>query len=59
MLPPTLGCEPRDPACRVDVSPAARPASGRVALVNATADGGAHYSVVARVSVPRAVEPGA
>ena len=48
MLPPTLGCEPCDPACRVDVSAVARPSRGRVALVNATADGGAHYSVVAR-----------
>ncbi len=51
-LPPTLGCEPRDPACRVDVSPVARPSKGRVALVNATADGGAHYSLVARASAP-------
>ena len=48
MLPPTLGCEPRDPACRVDVSPAARPSKGPVALVNATADGGAHYAVAVR-----------
>jgi 3-oxoacyl-[acyl-carrier-protein] synthase II len=52
MLPPTLGCEPRDPACRVDVSAFARPANGRVALINAAGDGGAHYSVVARSSAP-------
>jgi 3-oxoacyl-[acyl-carrier-protein] synthase II len=52
MLPPTLGCEPRDPACQVDVSPAARPSNGRIALVNATADGGAHYSFVARAPAP-------
>jgi 3-oxoacyl-[acyl-carrier-protein] synthase II len=53
VLPPTLGCEPRDTTCRVDVSPAARPSKGRVTLVNATADGGAHYSFVACASAPR------
>ncbi len=56
VLPPTLGCEPRDPACRVDVSSSPRPLGGRVALINATADGGAHYSLIARAFVPRTVE---
>ena len=56
MLPPTLGCEPRDPLCRVDVTTSARPSAGRIALVNATADGGAHYCVVVRAIAPSAVE---
>jgi 3-oxoacyl-[acyl-carrier-protein] synthase II len=47
-LPPTLGCEQPDPACPVDVSACARTANGRIALVNATADGGAQYSLVVR-----------
>jgi 3-oxoacyl-[acyl-carrier-protein] synthase II len=47
-LPPTLGCEPLDPACRVDASATARPSAGQVALVNSTADGGAHFCVVVR-----------
>jgi len=47
-LPPSLGCTPQDPACRVDVSPSARAARGRIALVNATADGGAQYCLVVR-----------
>lgn len=50
VLPPTLGCEPLDPACRVDASAAARPTRGSIALVNAAADGGAHCSVVVRVA---------
>jgi 3-oxoacyl-[acyl-carrier-protein] synthase II len=50
VVPPTLGCEPVDPACRVDVSAAARPATGRIALVNASADGGAHYCIVVRAA---------
>ena len=56
VLPPTLGCEPRDPSCRVDVTTSARPSSGRIALINATADGGAHYCVVVRAIVPGPVE---
>lgn len=48
VLPPTVGCEEPDPACRVDVGTTARPARSRVALVNATASGGAHYSLVIR-----------
>ena len=50
VVPPTLGCEPVDPAFRIDVSPTARPAAGRIALVNASADGGAHYSIVVRAA---------
>jgi minimal PKS chain-length factor (CLF/KS beta) len=48
MLPPTLGCEPVDAACPVDVSAAARPAKGAIAVVNASADGGTDYSLVVR-----------
>jgi 3-oxoacyl-[acyl-carrier-protein] synthase II len=48
VLPPTLGCEPVDPACRVDVRAAPRPAAGPVALLNAVADGGSHCSLVVR-----------
>ena len=54
VVPPTLGCEPVDPAFRIDVNPTARQAAGRIALVNASADGGAHYSIVVRAaSSPR------
>jgi len=56
ILPPTLGCETRDPACRVDLTTSARPSTGRIALVNATADGGAHYCVIVRAAAPAAVE---
>jgi 3-oxoacyl-(acyl-carrier-protein) synthase len=57
MVPPTLGCERPDPACPVDVSPVARPARGRLALINATADGGAQYSLVARAAAAPRLEP--
>jgi len=53
VLPPTLGCQPCDPECRVDVSASARPATGPVALVNATADGGAQYCVAVRAAAGR------
>jgi 3-oxoacyl-(acyl-carrier-protein) synthase len=54
VVPPTLSCEPVDPAFRVDVSVTARPADGRIALVNSSADGGAHYSIIVRAaSSPR------
>jgi len=54
VMPPTVGCERPDPACPVDVSPASRSARGRLALINATADGGAQYCLVARAAaVPR------
>jgi len=54
VMPPTLGCDRPDPACPVDVSPAARPARGRLALINSTADGGTQYCLVARAAaVPR------
>ncbi len=54
VVPPTLGCEPVDPALRIDVSATARRATGRIALVNTSADGGAHYCIVARAaSSPR------
>jgi len=56
MIPPTLGCEPQDPACRVDLSAKARPASGSIALVNATADGGAQYSLLVRAFAAGQVE---
>ena len=56
ILPPTLGCDPRDPACRVDLTTSARPSTGRIALINATADGGAHYCVIARAVAPGTVE---
>jgi 3-oxoacyl-[acyl-carrier-protein] synthase II len=48
MLPPTVGCEPQDPACRVDLSASARLSRGPIALINATADGGTHYCLVVR-----------
>jgi 3-oxoacyl-(acyl-carrier-protein) synthase len=48
LLPPTLGCEPLDPACRVDAHATARPSAGPIALINSTADGGAHYCLVVR-----------
>jgi 3-oxoacyl-[acyl-carrier-protein] synthase II len=57
VIPPTLGCEQPDPACPVDVSPVARPARGRLALINATADGGAQYCVVARAAGEPRLEP--
>ena len=47
-LPPTLGFEQPDPACPVDVSGCTRGGIGRIALINATADGGAQYSLVVR-----------
>jgi 3-oxoacyl-[acyl-carrier-protein] synthase II len=50
VMPPTLGCGQPDPECPVDVSPAARAARGRLALINATADGGAQYCLVARAA---------
>jgi 3-oxoacyl-[acyl-carrier-protein] synthase II len=52
-LPPTLGCEQPDPACPVDVSPCARRATGHVALINATAHGGAQYCLVVRAATVR------
>jgi len=57
MMPPTLGCERPDPACQVDISPVARPARGRMALINATADGGAQYCLVARAAAGPRLEP--
>jgi 3-oxoacyl-(acyl-carrier-protein) synthase len=55
-LPPTLGFEQPDPACPVDVSGGSRHSTGRVALINATADGGAQYSLVVRALDGREVE---
>ena len=57
VLPPTLGCTPVDPACRVDVAASARPVSGRIAIVNAIADGGAHYSIAVRAAAPPVERP--
>jgi 3-oxoacyl-[acyl-carrier-protein] synthase II len=56
VTPPTLGCEQPDPECPVDVSPVARPARGRLALVNATADGGAQFSLVVRAAATSRLE---
>ncbi|HEY3384139.1 MAG TPA: beta-ketoacyl synthase N-terminal-like domain-containing protein [Vicinamibacterales bacterium] len=47
-VPPTLGSSEPDPACRVDISVAARPARGPVALINATAAGGSHYTLAVK-----------
>jgi act minimal PKS chain-length factor (CLF/KS beta) len=49
-LPPTVGCAEPDEACRVDVRDQAQRARGRVALVNAAAAGGSHYSLVVRAA---------
>lgn len=50
VVPPTVGFEVADPACRVDISSTVRPlaATGRgpVALINSFASGGANFSVV-------------
>jgi 3-oxoacyl-(acyl-carrier-protein) synthase len=59
VMPPTLGCERPDPTCPVDVCPTARPARGRLALVNGTADGGAQYCLVARAAAVPRLERGA
>jgi 3-oxoacyl-[acyl-carrier-protein] synthase II len=50
IVPPTIGCEPLDPLCRVDAVPGVRNVTGRVALVNAVADGGANCCVVVRAT---------
>jgi len=55
-MPPTLGCERPDPACPVDVSPVARRARGRLALINGTADGGAQFSLVVRAAAAPRLE---
>lgn len=55
-LPPTVGFEQGDPECPVDVSPDGRGVNGRVAVINATADGGAHYSLVVRSLGRRPIE---
>jgi minimal PKS chain-length factor (CLF/KS beta) len=47
-LPPTVGFDQPDSECRVDVTGCARPIEGQVALINATADGGAQFSLVVR-----------
>ncbi len=47
-LPPTLGYANADTAAQLNLSGCSRPIDGRVALVNATADGGAQYSLVVR-----------
>ena len=56
VMPPTLGCDRPDPACPVDVSPVARQARGRLALINATADGGAQFCVVVRAAAAPRLE---
>lgn len=57
VLPPTLGAEPVDSRCPVDVRAALGPAAGPTALINATADGGVHCALVARTCAADAVEP--
>lgn len=52
MIPPTLGWSDPDEACRVDVSGEPRPCRGPVALINATAAGGSHYSLLVRARIP-------
>lgn len=51
VVPPTHGTEELDPACHVDVSATSRPARSPIALITATASGGAHYAVVIRAAV--------
>ena len=48
LLPPTAGCDQPDPGCPVNVSATTRPGRPGVAIVNGTAGGGAHYSLVIR-----------
>jgi 3-oxoacyl-[acyl-carrier-protein] synthase II len=48
-IPPTAGLREVAPDCPVDVRSESRCTSGRVALVNSFASGGANYSVVLRV----------
>jgi 3-oxoacyl-[acyl-carrier-protein] synthase II len=50
MLPPTTGLGDTAPDCPVNAVGTARPADGALALVNATADGGAHFSVLVRAA---------
>lgn len=52
LLPPTVGCDEPDDECPVDVSASGRPARGGVALINASAAGGSHYSLLVRVLQP-------
>jgi len=46
LCPPTAGFEQSAPDCPVNVSSAARPASGPTALINSFASGGTNYSVL-------------
>jgi 3-oxoacyl-[acyl-carrier-protein] synthase II len=55
-LPPTVGFAQPDPGCPVDVSASARPSDGRLALINATADGGAQFSLLVRAFAADEVE---
>lgn len=59
LLPGTVGTDDPDPDCRVDVSPESRPSRGPVALINAAAAGGSHYSLLVRVLQPGEFERGA
>jgi 3-oxoacyl-[acyl-carrier-protein] synthase II len=52
LLPPTLGADEIDPECRVRLNASAQPFDGRVALINASAAGGSHYSLLVRVLRP-------
>lgn len=49
-LPPTVGLGDPAPDCPVNAAGTARAADGMLALVNATADGGAQFSVLARAT---------
>ncbi|RPJ52880.1 MAG: hypothetical protein EHM24_33640, partial [Acidobacteria bacterium] len=59
VLPPTVGVHEPDPALAVSLSPASQPTDARVALINATAAGGAQYSLLVRALRPGEFEPGA
>lgn len=52
VLPPSLGADDLDPECRVRLSASPQPFTGRVALVNASAAGGSHYSLLVRALGP-------
>ena len=52
VVAPTAGFAARDPRCPVAVSSDARPAAGRVFVVNSVASGGANYSLVVRAGEP-------
>jgi 3-oxoacyl-(acyl-carrier-protein) synthase len=50
VIPPTTGLQQIAGDCPVDASPAARPARGGTALLNAFAGGGTNYALVIRAA---------